>query len=748
MRSLSSRRKRLAYVVGLAVLAVVVLLRLVSPPLIDNIGLALFDTYQRFEPREQADLPIRIVDIDDESLTRIGQWPWPRTKVAELLHRIAGHGAAVIALDVVFAEPDRTSPGEVIASLRRLGVADGLPSAEALPDNDDVLAAAFAELPIAAGMILTPQKKPVLPPVKPGFAYGGDSPLTYLPALGGAISNLPLLDAAAPGLGFFSFQADHDLIIRRVPLVARAGDNLYPSLSIEALRIAQGATSVLVRSTGASGESAYGDGGAMAAVKTGHFEIPTNGVGELWVYYSGQMRQRMVPAWQVLEAPENDAGMRALFDGHIVFLGTGAPGLRDLVATPLGSSTPGVLVHAEAVGQVLSGTYLWRPDWASGLEFLAMIVSGAVLVLLLPQIGAAWCAVIGATLIAANVGGSWYAFAAHRFLLDPVYPVLGTALVYLGVTGSLFLTVERERRFVREAFSRYLAPQLVDRLADSPDQLTLGGEDREITVLFSDIRGFTSISEGLSPQELTRLLNNYLTPMTDTLLGRGATIDKYIGDAIMAFWNAPLTIDDHARTGVEAALEMLRRLKVLNQAGGLQASADKARTLSIGIGINTGTCCVGNLGSEQRFSYSALGDAVNLASRIEGLTKQYKLPILIGERTADLAGELALAEIDRIRVVGKAQPARIFALLGDAALAGSPEFAAWRQAHGAALAAYRSRRWHEALNLVDAAQASLPADGTDVDMSGFYDVYRERIRGFEQSPPDAAWDGVFEAREK
>jgi adenylate cyclase len=288
---------------------------------------------------------------------------------------------------------------------------------------------------------------------------------------------------------------------------------------------------------------------------------------------------------------------------------------------------------------------------------------------------------------------------------------------------------------VRRAFGQYLAPALVERLAEDPNALALGGETREITIHFCDIRGFTTISEGLDPQELTRLLNNFLTPMTNVLLASGATIDKYIGDSIMCFWNAPLPLPNHGRAACLATLQMVRELEELNRR--------ENKTLKLGIGLNSGICCVGNLGSEQRFNYSAIGDAVNVASRVEGLTKQYGVSILVTETTAAQAPDLAFLEADLVRVVGRTKPIAVHALLGDAAHAASAEFQTLRDAHLAFLDAYRGGRFHLAAEALANVASHAPAGLTHL-----YELYVERLATLRADPPAVGWDGVFIAREK
>jgi adenylate cyclase len=410
-------------------------------------------------------------------------------------------------------------------------------------------------------------------------------------------------------------------------------------------------------------------------------------------------------------------------------------GLRDIVATPRSASQPGVEVHAEIIDQIMSGEYLTRPDWAPGAEIALAVLLTLLLLAALLSFGPLIGAVAALVVVAGVLATSWFAFARGQLVLDPILPSASVLSVYLVVTALLLLLTDRERQFVRRAFAFYLAPAMVERLAEDPAALALGGETREITILFSDIRGFTSLSENMDPQQITGLLNRFLTPMTDVLLASGGTIDKYIGDAIMAFWNAPLQTRDHPRQACLATLGMFKALEELN--------AREEVPIKIGVGLNTGMCCVGNLGSEQRFNYSAIGDSVNVASRVESLTKQYALQILITENTAAHVEDLALLEADLVRVVGRAEPLAIFALVGDDAHAKSPEFQALRAAHARMIAAYRRQRFAEAQEaLMEARKAASPP------LRAFYAIYEERIAALVESPPPGDWDGVFISAEK
>ena len=728
-----------APVAGLLALVAVVFVQFIQPAMIETLSLSVFDSFQRLKPRAKQNTPVRIIDIDEASLKKLGQWPWPRSDIALLTNRLGELGAAAIAFDMVFSEPDRTSPHRIARALVTKGMLSKSAEVSDLPDNDLVLAKAFSNWPVVAGMVFTRQPNNVQPPVKPGIAIAGSDPRGQLPAYLGAVGNLSILDEAAPGLGYFSFQPDrYDRTVRRIPVASWLKGEIYPSLLAETLRVAQGAGSIILKSSDASGETNWNGEAVMTAAKVGAFEIPTNESGEVWIYHTGHDQERFISAHEILKGNTGELNkLRDKIEGHIVFVGTTAAGLLDIVSTPMSASTAGVEVQAEAIEMVLSGQFLTRPDWAKGAEIVATVIFSLMLIVLMPMIGPLWCAVLGGLIISLVAGGAWIGFSQYNYLFDSVYPAAGATLVYLVVSGVLFLTAETERVAIRQAFSQYLAPELVEKLAADPKSLKLGGEERELTVLFSDVRGFTSLSENLTSQEIAELMNAYFTPMSDVLMATQATIDKYIGDAIMAFWNAPLDVENHPAKACEASLEMLRQLELLCE--------DRDIDMRMGIGLNTGTCSVGNFGSNQRFNYSALGDPVNLAARIEGLTKLYGADILMGENTAQRADGYAILELDLIQVVGKSRSERIFALLGDKEVATSSQFQMLKNAHEQALASYRARKWVLAGKQFAAAQEHTLKN---LNYAEVHALYQKRIAGFKKKPPHKTWDGSAKAEQK
>ncbi|MCB2072706.1 MAG: adenylate/guanylate cyclase domain-containing protein [Novosphingobium sp.] len=730
---------------ALALLAVFALQLAGFAPL-TRVGQLVFDAYLRAAPRDYEPAPVRVIDIDEESIRRYGQWPWPRTEIALLTDRLTQAGAAVIALDIVFSEPDRTSPPRIAERLRRVdGDARTLATLESLPDNDEQLARAFGEQPIVTGFFLTNDPRRVQAIPKAGFAVSGTPPGSAVPAYRNAVLPLAELEQAAVGNGSVTLAGDSDGIIRKAPLLMRQGDQLLPSLSLEALRVAQGAGAIFVKSSDGSGT--FGGGrkeSEVVSIKVGQFEVPTTESGALWMYYTRPQPDRIVPAWQVLSGELSPDEMAERFGGHILFVGAGAIGLRDLVSTPIQDRDLGVMVHAQAAEQIILGKYLTRPDWAVGLERSLVLALGLLLVLLLPRLGAARGAAFGIALGGATLAGSWYAFTGHRFLLDPTYPLLAVLAVYVTETVVTYYREEKRRSYIHQAFDRYLSPELVKRIADDPGQLELGGEERQMTVLFCDIRSFSRISEKLPPQDIIRFLIAFLTPMCNVLLERRATIDKFIGDAILAFWNAPLDDPDQYENAARASLGMIRELERLNAEMPEQDEEPWPGDVKIGIGLNSGPCCVGNMGSAQRLSYSLIGDTVNLASRIEGQTKFYGVQIAIGSALAQKIPQFATVVIDLVRVIGRDAPEEISALVGDERIAQTADFQRFAEKHAAMLQAYRSKNWESATQWLDETEA----DAKNLGLGRVHALYRERVAALALAPPPEDWDGVYSATEK
>jgi adenylate cyclase len=743
MNRRSQRLFYIAMVVGL--IGGALLLRYEDPFFVRALRLIAFDHYQRLDPQPyDPNLPVRIVDIDEKSLAMFGQWPWPRTTVRDLVQGLASKGASVVAFDVLFAEPDRTS---VEAIIKQLPASQATAITEALagqPSNDQLLAESLKESPSVLSVALGEGASTEFQ-AKAGFVFGGDDPRPFLMLFKGASQNLPELQTAAHGIGAFNWVADRDQIVRRVALMFRLNDDFVPSLAAEAVRVAQGASTYVLKASNASGETAFGQSTGLNHIRIGEIEVPTDGGGGVYLKFRHFTKAAYIPAWKVLtgEIPQQE------IEGRIILVGTSAPGLLDLRATPVDAAVPGIDIQTQVVEQLLSGSFLDRPDYALALEELIILALGILLAVALPRVSASTSAAIGFLTIAMVLIGGWLAFRYLDLLLDPSYPALILGVMTAIITFYTYHTAEAQRTQIRHAFGQYLAPSLVEQLAQTPEKLVLGGEEREMTMLMSDVRGFTAICEVYKndPQAVTTLINRLLTPITNVIIGHEGTIDKYLGDAVMAFWNAPLNVPEHELKACAAALEIMDRVAVLNRERQEEAKAAGQPFLPfrIGVGINTGRCLVGNLGSDLRFNYSVLGDPVNVAARLEGQTKYYGFPIIIGSKTGEkIKDKLAIVELDLITVVGRTEAETIYALLGGEEVLNDSRFQELRKLWSTMIYCYRSRDWEgasEAIQLCRSAEHNFGL-GTP------FDLYLKRIQAFQESSPPADWAGVFVAETK
>lgn len=750
MSPLNLIKRWLTILLPLLVLTSAVFVRVEDPQLVQELRLKVFDGYQRLKPRafKVQETPARIVDIDEASLKKFGQWPWPRPFLASLLERLGNAGAAIIVFDVVFSEPDRTSPSKLIKEWLAMGDNQTIKQLSAagvsLPDHDQIFANAIGQSAVILGFALHNDANDVVPGKNFGLAQLGDDPRTFVPRYTGAASNLEIFQEKALGQASFNSSPDSDNIVRRVPLFVALGDTLYPTLVPETLRVAQGASTYRVKSSGASGEQAFGEQTGIVALSVGDFDFPTDRHGALWLYDSGHQPERFISVADVM-SPKFDPKQ---VEGRVIFIGTSAQGLRDIRSSPLSVAIPGVELHVQALEQIFAGQFLTRPDWADGLELLGMLLLGLIVYFGVRsrRLGALITAAIGLLVSGGAAAASWEAFASHGLLLDPIYPIFAGLSVYLVTSLQAYMQTESEKKQIRGAFSQYMSPAMVEKLAENPALLKLGGEMRDMTLLFCDVRGFTTISEQFNAQELTSFINKFLTPMTDVIMSRQGTIDKYMGDCIMAFWNAPLDDNLHADHGVESALEMMRKLKQLNEDIKIEAESENRKfiPLNIGIGLNTGIVCVGNMGSDQRFDYSVLGDDVNLASRLEGQSKTYGVDIVIGENTLVQLHDKATLELDLIQVKGKTEPVRIHCVLGEKDVLLSSQFIALEANHKAMLKAYFSQDWDSALENLNNCKDNMAS----FDLSELYLLYEDRITDFKLNPPGDDWDGVYVATSK
>ena len=655
-------------------LALTVALRIADPDAIARLRLSAFDTFLKLSPRvADPEFPVKVVAIDEASLKAVGQWPWPRNVLAKLVGRLEAAGAKAVALDLILPEADRLSPTQFTKAYSNDPAFTEIASQVAeLPTLDAQLATALGKAPSILAFAGQDGAARLPGPLKAGFAKAGDPPEQFVPTFPGSVSNLPILTQQARGLGAANWMPERDQIVRRVPLLVRIGETLFPSLALETLRVGQGSSTIFIKSSGGSGMSAFGQQTGIELLRVGRVVLPSDGRGELWLRFAEADPRRTISASEVL-ADDFDPSAVA---GKFVFIGATAIGLHDLRATPLSPAVPGVEMHAQALEQMLSGSHAVRPAYATGLELSFLVLAGVFVAWLLGRAGPLSAAGLGVIAIGAVGIGAFMAYRSYGLLFDPVYPSLALALVYSAGSLTNFVRAEQERKRVRSAFGSYLAPELVEELVAHPEKLKLGGENREVTLLFADVRRFSALAEGRDAESLVAFVNRLFTPLSEAILAERGTIDKFMGDAVMAFWNAPLADPKHAERGCRAALRMLGELDDLNAELAKEAedASQPFEPIRIGVGLNTGLCCVGNVGSPERFDYSVLGDVVNVASRLEQLTKTYGIGIIVGEPTAKAALGLAFLEIDRVVPRGKTRAQAIYALLGDETLDLDPQF--------------------------------------------------------------------------
>ena len=606
----------------------------------------IFDVFQQIMPRSAPpDLPMRIIAIDEASLASIGQWPWSRQIMAEMASRLGELGAASIAFDVLFAEPDRFSTDSA--------------------DHDEQFARALRQTPSVLVM-----SRAVLggaaPPPKSGFAMTGADPLPGLPPIGGVAAPLSVLAEAATGLGVASLDRDGAGVARRLPLLWSSGTAPLPTLALEALRVAQGASTLVVL-----GDA---DGaGTVEGVRVGEFTVPTGATGEMWLYYRPLPDDIFVSAAELLS--DDYLALAPRLSGHIVLVGATATGLLDIRNSPLGEPVPGVAIHLQALEQMLTSQFLQRADWTGGLELLVAAAStlAIVLVLLLtgPIVGLLFSLMIAALAIA----GSWFAFTRHGVLLDASFTLFAALVTYAAMAFFQFAVTNADKRRIRRAFAHYIAPSLLTRIEADDSLLKLGGDVRDVTVMFSDVRNFTALSERAAPADLLDLLNRLFAALGSAIVERLGTIDKFMGDAVMAFWNAPVDVPDHAHRACEAALDMRIALAALNTSRGA------SEPIAIGIGVASGPALVGNMGFAERFDYSCIGDTVNLASRLEGACKLVGYDILIAAETCKEVPDFATLSAGAVNLKGMQNPEPVFMLIGNSELAQSEGFKRLQTCH-------------------------------------------------------------------
>ena len=661
--------------------------RYLDPGPVQRLRLINFDGYQHLL-KETVSENIVLYDIDEAFLKEHGQWPPRRDVLGQLVEDLYQTGARLVVLNILFAEADR------------LG-------------GDDDFITILSKYPVVGTQVASARGIDTVATPR-GLSYSGE-PRQWLYQYPGAVSNILPIASKMAGIGMVSTVPEIDGVVRRMPLFVRVGEKtIYPSLPMEVLRVLVGSKSAQIKSTPAG----------ISKVRVRGFPIVhTDPHARIWIDYSTEI-QRNVEV-----------------NGKIVLVGLTAEGLAQPVATPFGPQDIHE-VNAKTLHTILTGTSIKRLDISNLIELASFFLFGLILILVVPRVGVIWTIPTFLLIFSGAAYAGVYAFNHYRLLFDLSYPLGAGLFVYLHLMFNKFAREFAAKMLIKKQFGTYLSPAMVMILQKNPALLKLGGETKKLSILFADIRGFTPISEQYKtdPQGLTSLINRFLTPMTDLIMSRDGTIDKYMGDCIMSFWNAPVSVKDHEVKAVQSALGMVERLKDLND----ELESEGLMPIKIGIGINTGEVVVGNMGSNNRFDYSILGDAANLASRLEGQSKGYGVTIILGEETADaVQHELFSVELDSIAVKGKKDAVRIFTVLGNNDwVFHNTSWYFNQQQHDKFLVLYRQQSWESAELFANDLRASWS------EMAGYYDVMIDRIREYKESSPGEDWDGTYRATTK
>jgi adenylate cyclase len=682
----SSHNSRSLLLLPLCVVVAVFAFWLLEPHVVRDFRYAMLDQYQRWQPRTYESAPVLVVDIDEASLAKVGQWPWPRTKVARLADELRAAGASVVAFDVMFAEADRTSPsamGDLWAELAPGAVGSGALREQlaSLPDHDQWMgrriqdggkvvlgamlqtsASAHGQLlgssapaPVAGhgdvasapdGRALRDGGRPDVPmpvSVPYRFVLQGEPVMPWVHGFDTRVDPLPVLSTGASGLGALNFVSDGDGVIRKVPLIFANGAQLTPSLVAESLRVAQATPNIFVRANTAGVES----------VRIGRHVIPTTPQGELWMHYTPYQPERYVSAWRVLEGLVE----RDQLQGRMVLVGASAQGLMDLRFNPLGRVMPGVEAHAQALEQIVLGHYVVRPSWISAVEVLLLLSGGLLVGWLALQTSAV---VSGAAAVGASAGlllGGWLAFTQAGVLLDVSMPLLGVVASFVLASGVHHFLSERRQRWVKAAFSRYVSPNKVDYLVDHPDELQLGGKRQQCSFIFTDLAGFTTLMETMDPADAVNLLNQYLDGMVGIAFKHQGTLDRIMGDAVAVVFSAPVEQPNHCQLALDCAMAMDAFATEFTREQGLRGVPfGKTR-----IGVHAGEVIVGNFGGTTMFDYRALGDPVNTAARLESVNKHLGTRFCVSDVVVQASSAAApMRPVGRLVLKGKSKPLKVY----------------------------------------------------------------------------------------
>jgi adenylate cyclase len=672
---------------ALLTLFLVLSLRISDPGFIESVRLRYFDTL--ISSKEPVQNNIYTVNIDESALDKYGQWPFSRDVYSSFIKELYTKGAGLVVFNVLMPEKDKQG-------------------------GDNQLTTTLEQLPVILPNIPSDQNKNT--PRVPGSAVLGPEYLNMIVEYPGMIANIPQLEKSAAGVGTTNTLPELDGVNRRLPLIVSVQEKLYPSLSLETLRVAAGDSTFQVKLNEFGVEK-------MRIPKFG--PISTDTLGRIWIDWSQKSNSASITS-----IPEN-------LEGAIVIVGTTAAGISNPVSTSIGSVFPHDM-QAAVIGTMMNNVNIQRPDYADGLEIISLAVVGIILLLLTRWVYVGLASVL--ILAVSAIVGSKYAFTEYLFLFDATMFVGGIVLVALHAYGVKFVSEFLQKQQIKKQFGTYLSPALVEKLQKNPELLTLGGESRELSIMFTDVRGFTGISEhyGKNVQGLTQIMNRYMTAMTAKILENNGTLDKYIGDAQMAFWNAPLDDADHAKHAVKTALQMLGNLEEFNN----EVAKEGVPAFGMGLGINTDTVVVGNMGSNQRFDYTCLGDGVNLASRLEGQSKPYGVKIVLGTKTAEyVKDEYFVLELDCIAVKGKKEGVHIYTVIDDKNISGT-----WHTSkihHNRMLELYRSKEFERAIGMCETLIGCF-----DGEMDHYYEAWMDRCREMAKMKLPANWDGVHRANSK
>ncbi len=724
----------------------VIALFLVQVPILDLIELKTYDFRFLARGRVQPSSAVVMAVIDEKSLDVEGRWPWARSKIAALVDALSGDGAKVIGFDIGFLEPDENSRLQLLRELEQdikaIGLRDRkltklLRSKEIDADNDLALAEAIrrSKATVVLGYFfhtgrvardyvieqtqINKQLQRISDSRYPAVHYE-DKEAESIPFIEGYApeSSIDILARATDFSGFFNIFPDPDGVVRWMPLIVQCGGNLFPPLSIQCVWHYLDRPQLMVN------VARYG----VEGVQMGDRFIPTDEIGRMLINFLGP--PKTFPHYSISDILHGKIP-EGTFKEKVVLVGATAAGIYDLRSTPFSPVYPGMEVHATVIDNILRQDTLSRPKWTKIFDLLAIVVLVLLTGAVVPRLSAVKGILFAVVLFVLYLLIARWLFVSFGIWVNIVYPLLGLSVVYISLTVFHYFTEERERKKIRGAFSYYVSDSVVNEVLKDPERLKLGGDKRDLTVLFSDIRGFTTISEGLSPEDLVQLLNEYLTAMSNVVFKYEGTLDKFMGDAIMAIYGAPLEREDHPAMACHSALEMMEELRRLNR----KWESEGRTPLDIGIGINTGMMMVGNMGSSQRFDYTVMGDAVNLGSRLEGANKNYRTNILISEFTYErVREEFVCMEVDSVRVKGKLLPVRIYQLLGHDDV---PEMR--RQAISyfhEGLQLYRSQKWNDAIKTFERVKAM------DGDLRAA-ELYIQRCLDLKLNPPPPDWDGVF-----